>query len=139
MTAIGMIRANPFALAAGVLDDVGIAISRIDDSAGRIQQLIASHGDGLLDDAAKASTRDARIGAAKLNLEAQERLQPHLDSGLDVTVSSRLRNADASLEDAAWQLASKPSPDGRFSGTDLPGALRDSRAAVAILRELLPL
>jgi hypothetical protein len=129
--------ANPFGLATGVLDDVSVAIARSEESAGRIQSLLDQFGSGALDDAAQAATKDARLGAYHLNLEAQGRLQPHFDT-LDAAITSKLRNADASLEDANWQLAKKPSPDGRFYGIDLPGSLRDTQSAIAVLRELVP-
>jgi hypothetical protein len=54
-------------------------------------------------------------------------------------VSSHIHQADARLEDAGWQLARKPSPDGRFNGIDLPGALRDTVEAAATLRRIAPL
>lgn len=141
MTAIpvGALRANPFNLAATMLDDVGVAITRVDEMGGRIQQLLAQFGEHQLDDAALAASKDARIGAFRVGKEAQGRLEPHLDEALDAAVLSRLRNADASLEDASWQLASKPSPDLRFNGVDLPGALRDTRAASEILSALAPI
>ena len=48
-----------------------------------------------------------------------------------------LSAADASLEDANWQLAKKPSPDGRFNGVDVPGAVSDTQHAVELLNGLL--
>ena len=55
------------------------------------------------------------------------------DRGADRQPAAR---ADAQLEDANWQLAKKPSPDGRFNGVDIPGAMRDTEAALATLGEL---
>jgi hypothetical protein len=86
-------------------------------------------------DRGDASTKDARIAAYNLNMEAQKVLETHFQ-GEDAAITSQLRSADARLEDANWQLARKPSPDGRFNGVDIPGALRDSQAAVDILDEL---
>lgn len=94
-------------------------------------------------DKGDASTKDARIGAFNLNMEAQKVLEQYFGSdqapGRDAgspEVLSQMRAADAHLEDANWQLAKKPSPDGRFNGVDIPGALRDSQSAVAILEQL---
>jgi hypothetical protein len=87
------------------------------------------------DDRGSDSTKQARIDAYHLNLQAQEVLQGHFQ-GEDAAVTSQLRTADAHLEDANWQLAKKPSPDGRFNGVDIPGALRDSQAAVDLLDQL---
>jgi hypothetical protein len=134
-----IIRANPFALAPRLLDDIGVAISRVDETAGRIEQLIAAHGTGTMDDAVLAASKDARLGVRNVNLEAQARIQPHMeDSSLHASITSRLTNADATLEDVNWQVAKSPSPDGRFNGVDLNGALRDARAASSILGELAP-
>lgn len=134
-------RANPFGVGALVLDDVGVAASRADESAGRIRTLIEQFGEGPLDDAAEASTKDARIGAFRLNKDGQERLARYVDdpSLVEPEVSSLIHQADARLEDAGWQLARKPSPDGRFNGIDLPGALRDTVEAAATLRRIAPL
>jgi hypothetical protein len=68
-------------------------------------------------------------------MDAQQVLEQHFQ-GEDAAVTSALRTADAHLEDANWQLAKKPSPDGRFNGVDIPGALRDSQAAVDLLDQL---
>ena len=87
-------------------------------------------------DKGDASTKDARIAAYNLNMQAQKALEGHF-TGESSSVTSTLRTADAHLEDANWQLAKKPSPDGRFNGVDVPGALRDSQAAVDALNALL--
>ncbi len=82
------------------------------------------------------SSKDVRIKAYKTNLAAQSRLEKQMQ-GNSQDVISVLRSADASLEDANWQLAKKPSPDGRFNGVDVPGALRDTQKAVGLLDGLL--
>jgi hypothetical protein len=87
----------------------------------------SDHGD--------ASTRDARVAAVHLNRSAQQLLEAHFAAS-DASVTSQLHTADAHLEDAAWQVSSKPSPDGRFNGVDIPGALRDSQAALKTLSML---
>jgi hypothetical protein len=130
--------ANPFGLAAGVVDDVAVAIERVGESLGRVDGLIAEHGSEAVTETLLNATKDARLGAHHLNLEAQARLEPHLDSGLDAAIESKLRNADGTLEDVGWQLAKKPSPDGRFNGLDLAGARRDLNSALAILGEIVP-
>jgi hypothetical protein len=89
-------------------------------------------------DKGDASTKDARIAAYNANMSAQDVLERNfLLDGQAPEVVSQLRTADAHLEDANWQLAKKPSPDGRFNGVDIPGALRDSHAAVDVLQTLL--
>lgn len=132
---------NPFALSGRQLDDFGTAARRVEEAIERIQGLVAQHGDGPWDDATMAATKDARIGVKNVSLEAQARIQPHIAEGVDTapTIFSKLKQADANLEDMGWQLAKKPSPDGRFNGVDLPGALNDGRNAAAVLRELVPL
>lgn len=108
--------------------DARRAAGLVQQSIAKIQQVPASdHGD--------ASTKDLRIAAFNLNKQAQEVLERHFGAA-DEALVSQLRTADASLEDAAWQLAKKPSPDGRFNGVDIPGALRDSRAAYDLLMQL---
>jgi len=87
-------------------------------------------------DTGDASTKDARIGAFKINKEAQLLLEGHFHDA-DQNLVSELRHADASLEDASWQLAKKPSEDGRFNGVDIPGAARDTAAAADILGALI--
>ncbi len=88
------------------------------------------------DDTGTAATKDARIAAYNLNMDAQKLIEPHFNSGDDF-ITSQLRSADASLEDANWQLAKKPSPDGRFNGVDVPGAQRDTDAAASTLEKLV--
>lgn len=89
------------------------------------------------DDVGLESTKDLRIRIFKTNLAVQSRLERQFDARNSAEVLSRLHTADASLEDANWQLAKKPSPDGRFDGVDVPGAIRDTREGVRILNELL--
>ncbi|MCW2923071.1 MAG: hypothetical protein JWM98_475 [Thermoleophilia bacterium] len=108
--------------------DVEAAVALIRQSVDTIRTVPAS-------DTGSEATKAARIGAFHLNLDAQAKLEPHFTGG-DAKVTSELRRADASLEDAAWQLAKKPSPDGRFNGVDVPGALRDTQAAADILTAL---
>ncbi|MCW2921561.1 MAG: hypothetical protein JWL76_1435 [Thermoleophilia bacterium] len=85
-------------------------------------------------DKGDASTKDARIGAYNANMAAQNVIEDvFLREDVDHKLVSTLREADAHLEDANWQLAKKPSPDGRFTGVDIPGALRDSHAALDLL------
>lgn len=131
-------RVNPFGLTTLVLDDVGVAAGRVDELTSRLESMIAQYGTGTLDDAQLAATKDARIGVHRLNIDAQARLQANFENGLDEAITSRLQNADATLEDLGWQLAKTPSPDGRFNGVNLPGALREARNAAAVLRELVP-
>ncbi|MCW2949181.1 MAG: hypothetical protein JWN41_194 [Thermoleophilia bacterium] len=88
-------------------------------------------------DTGSDATKSDRIAAYKTNLASQSRIERQFDSGLASGVVSVLREADASLEDANWQLAKKPSPDGRFNGVDVPGALRDTTHAVDLLQHLL--
>ena len=88
------------------------------------------------DDAGTAGTKDARIAAYNLNMDAQKLIEPYFNAG-DEFVTSQLRSADASLEDANWQLAKKPSPDGRFNGVDIAGAQRDTDAAAVTLEKLV--
>lgn len=83
------------------------------------------------------STKDVRIKAYKTNMAAQARIERQFDAGNPPNVVSTLRAADASLEDSNWQLAKKPSPDGRFNGVDVPGATRDAQKAVDLLNGLL--
>lgn len=88
-----------------------------------------------LDDRGSDATKQARIAAFHLNMAAQAQLEP-LFTTTTPDVISKLRTADAYLEDANWQLAKKPSPDGRFTGVDIPGARRDTEAAIALLEQL---
>jgi hypothetical protein len=88
-------------------------------------------------DTGAESTKDLRIRIFKTNLAAQARLERQLAAGNPQSVVSELRRADAHLEDANWQLAKKPSPDGRFTGVDIPGAIRDTAEGARIIDELL--
>lgn len=81
-------------------------------------------------------TKSARLEAYDLNMRAQQRIEP-LFSSVDQATASRLRAADARLEDANWQLTNQHSPDGRFRGVDIPGARRDTDAAIRLLHELV--
>jgi hypothetical protein len=132
---------NPFALSGRALDDIGTAGRRVDEAIERIQSLIAQHGEGPFDEATMAATKDARIGVKNVSLEAQARIQPYIadGAGTEPSVFSKLKQADANLEDSNWQLAKKPSPDGRFNGLDLKGSLGDAVRAQTLLRELVPL
>ena len=90
------------------------------------------------DDTGSSATKDLRIRIFKTDLAAQERLERQFRAaGNDTGVVSDLRRADALLEDANWQLARKPSPDGRFNGVDIPGATQDLREGVRIINDLL--
>jgi hypothetical protein len=89
------------------------------------------------DDVGAESTKDLRIRIYKTNMAAQSRIERQFDAGNPMDVVSALRTADASLEDANWQLAKKPSPDGRFNGVDVPGAVRDTATGVELLDKLL--
>jgi hypothetical protein len=112
----------------GVPADAQRAADLVRQSIAQIQTVPTNdHGD--------ASSKDARLAAYHLNMDAQQVLEQHFQ-GEDAAVTSALRTADAHLEDANWQLAKKPSPDGRFNGVDIPGALRDSQAAVDLLDQL---
>jgi hypothetical protein len=88
------------------------------------------------DDVGAESTKDLRIRIFKTNMAAQKRIEKQL-TGNPEAVVSELRRADAYLEDANWQLAKKPSPDGRFNGVDIPGAIRDTAEGARVLNELL--
>ena len=72
-------------------------------------------------------------GLLTLSRVSQKRLEKQLAETNPEAVVSELRKADAYLEDANWQLAKKPSPDGRFNGVDVPGAMRDTEAALDAL------
>jgi hypothetical protein len=89
------------------------------------------------DDIGSEATKDLRIRVYKTNMAAQSRIQKQFDANNPADVVSALRTADASLEDANWQLAKKPSPDGRFNGVDVPGAVRDTATGVELLDKLL--
>ncbi len=106
------------------------------EAAKLVRQSLATIQGLPTDDTGLASTKDARLAAYNLNMQAQQLVEPHFASS-DPYVVSQLRSADASLEDANWQLAKKPSPDGRFNGVDVPGAQRDTAAAAATLEQLV--
>ncbi|MCW2923083.1 MAG: hypothetical protein JWM98_487 [Thermoleophilia bacterium] len=113
-----------------LVEDVTEAARLATAAAGLVGQVPADdHGD--------ESTKELRIKAYKTNMAAQARLETQFDANNTASVVSTLRTADASLEDANWQLAKKPSPDGRFNGVDQPGALRDTQRAVDLLNGLL--
>lgn len=116
-------------LPASLVADVASAVGLVDQS-------IASIRTVPLGDLGSEATKDARIAAFHLNLGAQHLLEPHFETA-EAGLASHLHSADAFLEDANWQLAKRPSPDGRFNGVDVPGALRDSQAAVDLLRTLV--
>jgi hypothetical protein len=105
------------------------------DAAALVRQSIERIRTVPVSDKGDASTKDARIAAFNLNMQAQKLLEQHFQFP-DAAVTSQLHTADAHLEDANWQLAKKPSPDGRFTGVDIPGALRDSEAAAQILDQI---
>lgn len=90
-----------------------------------------------LDDVGSDATKDIRIRVFKTNVAVQKRLEKQLNETNPEAAVSELRKADAYLEDANWQLARKPSPDGRFSGVDIPGAVRDTAEGARIIDELL--
>ncbi len=90
-----------------------------------------------LDDGGSDATKDIRIRVFKTNMAVQKRLEKQLGETNPEAVVSELRKADAYLEDANWQLAKKPSPDGRFNGVDIPGAVRDTAEGARIIDELL--
>ncbi|MCW2924900.1 MAG: hypothetical protein JWM98_2304 [Thermoleophilia bacterium] len=117
-------------LAAGMVDDVTEA-ARLVGRAGELLQGVptSDHGD--------ESTKELRIRVFKTNMAAQKRIERQIDAGNPSDILSQLRRADASLEDANWQLAKKPSPDGRFNGVDVPGAVRDTAEGARILGDLL--
>ena len=138
MDATAVAHVNPFAIGALALDSVQVALSHVDDYVGRLEGFIAVHGDGALDDAANAATKDARIGAFRVNKDAQERIRPLFeDASMNEKVRSLLKQADGSLEDSSWQIQNKDSPDGRFIGIDLGGALGDAQDAAGALRRIL--
>ncbi len=90
-------------------------------------------------DAQEAETwLPTRKSARQDNLDAQKLLEDRfLAAGTPQSVVSTLRRADATLEDVTWQIVGKPSPDGRFNGVDIPGAIRDTQAAIDLLEGLV--
>lgn len=87
------------------------------------------------DDFGDEGTKQARLSAFHVNRAAQDLIEQYFDSA-SPDVASALHTVDADLEDAAWQLARKPSPDGRFNGVDIPGALADTKAASHDLKRI---
>jgi hypothetical protein len=139
MDVAAVAHANPFGVSALMLEDVAVAIQRVTDTTLKVDELIAAHGSEPVTSALLDSTKDARLGAKHLNEEAQGRLQAHFaDADLQPAIESKLHNADGALEDANWQLAKNPSPDGRFAGLDLAGSRRSLETAVAVLSEIVP-
>jgi hypothetical protein len=112
----------------GVADAARAASELVQQSLGIIQRLPQS-------DRGSDATKQGRLDAFHLNEQAQHAIEP-LFSTADAATVSQLRSADANLEDAAWQLAKKPSPDGRFNGVDLPGAASSTQAALDVLDQL---
>jgi hypothetical protein len=108
--------------------DVNRAVDLIRESMSTIQTV-------PVNDRGDESTKQARLAAYHVNRAAQDLLEQHFTTETDA-VSRVLRAADVSLTDAAWQLAKKPSDDGRFNGVNIPGALRSSSAAIDMLQEL---
>ncbi len=90
-----------------------------------------------LDDVGSEATKDLRGRILKTNLAVQKRLEKQAAEGNPAAVLSDLKTADAYLEDANWQLVRVPSPDGRFNGVDIPGAVRDTSEGARIINELL--
>lgn len=91
-----------------------------------------------VDDRGSDATKDLRIRIFNTSRAAQSRLERQFDSASsDAGTVSAMRQADAYLEDSNWQLAKQPSPDGRFTGVDVPGALRDAMQATELLAQLL--
>lgn len=111
-------------------------VADVTKAAALVQQSLDTIATVPTTDKGDASTKDARIKAFQFNKDAQAALEQHFN-GEDAGVTSQLRTADASLEDAAWQLAKKPSPDGRFTGVDIPGALSDTQSALDALNALV--
>jgi hypothetical protein len=112
----------------GVIDAARAAYDLVQQSLDEIHRVPPA-------DRGSAATKETRVRAYDLNKQAQLLLEQHFGTA-DAATVSQLRTADASLEDASWQLTNQPSPDGRFTGVDIPGAVRDSRAALDVLGEL---
>jgi hypothetical protein len=93
--------------------------------------------------AAKANPADPAIKVARkkvydCNMTAQGHIETQFQrDDAPAALVTTLRQADAFLEDANWQVVPKPSPDGRFNGIDIPGATRDTKKAARILGDLL--
>jgi hypothetical protein len=107
--------------------------------ASRAAQLVRRSIDTIrtlpLDDRGSESTKATRLEAYNMNMAAQRLIEPHFN-GSNQWMGSQLRSVDTLLTDANWQLARKPSPDGRFNGVDVRGALRDSQSALDVLERL---
>jgi hypothetical protein len=88
-----------------------------------------------INDRGSESTKATRLAAYDMNMQAQRLIEPHFN-GSDQWFGSQLRSADRLLTDANWQLARTPSPDGRFNGVDVRGALRDTQSALDKLDRL---
>lgn len=114
--------------ASDIQGTVALAAELVTQSIGRVRALPAN-------DTGSDATKQARIEAHRMNMQAQQVLEP-LFTNQDQNLVSQLRSADAHLEDANWQLAKKPSPDGRFNGVDIPGALRSSEQALQLLEQV---
>jgi len=130
------VHARPLLSEAWQVDAVELAMGRLDESMTTIRGLVASHGDEAPDSVNfLEASKGERIRAYHLNMAGQELLGGVKRSGPravgDVIDSARQR-----MMDANWQLAKRTSPDRRFTGVDLDGALRDSQAAVDLLRPL---
>lgn len=72
------------------------------------------------------------------NMAAQQQLEQQFQRpGIDPDAVSHMRRADANLEDANWQVVPKVSPDGRFHGIDIPGAIASTTEAKQIVSSYL--
>jgi hypothetical protein len=119
---------------AGISSSLVVDLTEASRLATRASEMLA---DVPLADTGTADTKDLRIRIFKTNMAAQKRLEQQMSLGNPDAVLSDLRRADAHLEDANWQLQNKPSPDGRFTGVDVPGAVRDTAEGARIIEELL--
>ena len=119
---------------AGVSADFVVDLTEASRLAAKATELL---GTVPLSDTGSEGTKDLRVRVFKTNMAVQKRLEEQIAAGNPDAVLSELRKADAYLEDANWQLAKKPSPDGRFNGVDIPGAVRDTAEGARIIDELL--
>ncbi|MBC7460062.1 MAG: hypothetical protein H7287_01735 [Thermoleophilia bacterium] len=110
--------------------------SDVTRSLSSLQESLNILGSIPVDDRGSESTKQARLSAFHSNRAAQDLLEGHFNDR-DQQLTSTLHAADASLEDAAWQMARKSSPDGRFNGVDIRGAIEATQAAVALLNQVL--
>lgn len=125
----------PSAPPSGVSTSLVVDLTEASRLANRAVEMLAEIP---VSDTGSDATKESRIRVYKTNMAAQSRIERQIDAaGNAVDVLSGLRRADAHLEDANWQLAKKPSPDGRFTGVDIPGAVRDTREGARLLDELL--